>query len=235
MCGRASLTKNEKELEERFGSTFYTEDIERYNPVPNYNLAPSQYLPVISNEDGGHFNIFKWGLIPFWSKDAKIAYKLINARAETLDTSQAFKNAFKKRRCLIPLDGFYEWDKISGSKKPFRITLKDDKIFSVAGIWDEWKDEKNEKMSTFSIITVEANGLVGQIHNRMPAILSIEEERLWLSEDLTINDLKCLLKPLSDEVMRMYPVSERVNNVRNNDRQLIEEIGTLENPNISLF
>ncbi len=102
MCGRASLTANEKELEDRFGSTFYSEDIERYNPVPNYNLAPGQFFPVLTNNDPLHFNVFKWGLIPFWAKDTKVGYKMINARAETLESKSAFKGAFKRRRCLIP-------------------------------------------------------------------------------------------------------------------------------------
>ena len=109
MCGRASLTRNETELEKRFGSTFYSEDIERYNPLPNFNIAPTQYLPVVTNNDPNHFNIFRWGLIPYWSKDSKIAFKLINSRAETLDQNSMFKSAFNKRRCIIPLDGFYEW------------------------------------------------------------------------------------------------------------------------------
>ena len=224
MCGRASLTRNEKELEERFGSTFYTEDIERYNPVPNYNIAPTQNLPVITNSDQAHFNIFKWGLIPFWSKDAKISYKLINSRAETLELNSAFKSAFAKRRCIIPLDGFYEWSLKDKIKKPYRIIKNDNGIFSVAGIWENWKSPEGQEINTFSIITVDANETVARLHNRMPAILFEDEERLWLDDNINLKDLKKLLKPFPASLIIAYPVSQKVNNVRNNDPDLITEI-----------
>ena len=180
MCGRASLTKNEKELEKRFGSTFYSEDIERYKPLPNYNLAPSQYFPVITSLDPDHFNIFKWGLIPFWTKDPKIAFKLINARAETIDTKSTFKGAFTRRRCLVPLDGFYEWKKLNEAKKPYRIVKNDKSIFSVAGLWDSWKAPNNDLVHSFTIITVPANDMMKKLHSRMPAILFEDEERYWI-------------------------------------------------------
>ena len=224
MCGRASLTKNEKELEDRFGSSFYSEDIERYNPVPNYNLAPGQFFPVITNQDPGHFNIYKWGLIPFWSKEANIAYKLINARAETIEESTMFKGAFQRRRCLIPLDGFYEWSTKGKSKLPFRIVKKDYSIFSVAGIWESWNSPEGQEIFTFSIITVDANETVAKIHNRMPAILFEDEERLWIDESIKLKDAKTLLKPFPSDFIFAYPVSQKVNNVRNNDPDLIVEI-----------
>jgi putative SOS response-associated peptidase YedK len=224
MCGRASLTKNEKELEDRFGSSFYSEDIERYNPVPNYNIAPGQFLPLITNSDPGHFNIFKWGLIPFWSKDSKSAYKLINSRAETLEQNSVFKSAFQRRRCLIPLDGFYEW-KINGkSKIPYRIVKSDYSIFSAAGIWENWKTPEGNELFTFSIITVEANETVARLHNRMPAILFEDEERLWIDDNITISEAKSLLKPFPSELIFAYPVSQKVNNVRNNEPDLVTEI-----------
>ena len=130
MCGRASLTRNEKELEERFNSGFYSEDIERYNPVPNYNLGPGQYHPVLTNDEPGMFNVLRWGLIPFWAKDEKIGYKMINARAETLEEKPAFRGALRNRRCLIPLDGFYEWEKRQkGISLPYRFVLQKNEIF----------------------------------------------------------------------------------------------------------
>ena len=224
MCGRASLTKNQKELEERFDAKFYSEDIERYNPIPNYNIAPMQYLPVITNKDLSHFNIFRWGFIPYWAKDVKIANKLINARAETLLTKIAFKGSLKSRRCIIPLDGFYEWQKQGSFKKPFRIIRTDKDIFSVAGLWDIWTTEENQIIETFTIITVQANNLVKKIHNRMPAILFEDEEKLWIDQGIKTDEALELLKPYPSELMYAYPVSSKINNVRNNTPELIKEV-----------
>ncbi len=224
MCGRASLTKNQKELEERFDAKFYSEDIERYNPIPNYNIAPMQYLPVITNKDLSHFNIFRWGLIPYWAKDVKIANKLINARAETLLTKIAFKGSLKSRRCIIPLDGFYEWQKQGSLKKPFRIIRTDKDIFSVAGLWDIWTTGENQIIETFTIITVQANNLVKKIHNRMPAILFEDEEKLWIDKGIKTDEALELLKPYPSELMYAYPVSSKINNTRNSNPKLIKEV-----------
>ena len=223
MCGRATLTVNEKELEDRFGSTFYSEDIERYNPIPTYNLAPSQYFPIITNEDSGHFNIFKWGLIPFWANDSKTGYKMINARAETIGTSKAFKVPFLRRRCLVPLDGFYEWKKTNKFKQPFLIVRNDKSIFSVAGLWDRWEGKEGEFINSFTIITVPANSKVGKLHNRMPAMLLKDEERQWIDMDIPHSEAKKLLKPYPSELLYIYPVSTKINNVRNNTPDLIKE------------
>ena len=224
MCGRASLTANEKELEDRFNSTFYTEDIERYNPVPNYNFAPGQYFPVITNIDHRHFNVFKWGLIPFWAKNDKIGFKMINARAETIGSQRAYQAAFNRRRCLIPLDGFYEWKKIKKIKQPYRIVRNDKSIFSVAGLWESWDDSENNTINTFTIITVPANSLIKRIHDRMPAILFEDEEKMWIDNSIPLNDLKAMLKPYPSDLIFAYPVSRKVNNVRNNSPDLIQEI-----------
>ena len=224
MCGRASLSKNEKELEDRFGSSFYSEDIERYNPVPNYNIAPNQFFPVITNRDPEYFSVFRWGLVPFWSGDSKNSFKLINARSESIDTNKIFQGAFARRRCLIPLDGFYEWDKSKGQKQPYRFIKSDKGIFSAAGIWESWKDNGGDELFTFSILTVKANDIVGKIHDRMPAILFDDEERLWIDNDVKKDELKQLLKPFPSDLMFAYPVSTKLNNVRNNSPDLIVEI-----------
>lgn len=224
MCGRASLTKNEKELEERFNSGFYSEDIERYNPVPNYNMAPGQYHPVLTNEDPEMFNILRWGLVPFWAKDEKIAYKMINARAETLQEKPAFKGAFRNRRCLIPLDGFYEWEKKQkGISLPYRFVLEHKEIFAVAGIWETWKTYDGKELRTFSIITVKANNTVGKLHGRMPAILFPSDEKLWLDNDMKSDDLHSLLKTFPEDLMYGYPVSTKVNSIKNNTSELVLE------------
>jgi putative SOS response-associated peptidase YedK len=224
MCGRASLTVNEKELEDRFGSKFYTEDIERYNPVPNYNLAPGQYFPVITNENPAYFHVFLWGLVPFWAKDPDVGYKMINARAETLERNNAFKGAFFRRRCLVPLDGFYEWKKINKIKKPYRIVKSDKSIFSVAGLWDSWVGDGGEIINSFTMVTVPANSLVKKIHNRMPAILFEDEERIWIDKNISHIEARKLLKPFPSELLYAYQVSLKVNNVRNNSADLIKEI-----------
>jgi len=231
MCGRSSLTKTEKELEERFKSSFYSDDLIRYNPLPNYNVAPSHYHPVITNTEPDKFRFFRWGLIPFWAKDQKIGYKMINARVETLMQKPAFKTPLIKRRCLVPFDGFYEWKKEKdGSKTPYRIVLKQTEIFSLAGLWEKWTNEEGEDIYSFTVITQAPNKFMSKIHNRMPAILHPKEERLWLEEGVPVEDLVKLIKPYPDAMMDAYKVSTRVGNVRNNDASLIEPLPEIVDP-----
>ena len=223
MCGRSSLSKNEKDLEERFDATFYSDELEQYNPLPNYNVAPTHAMPVITNEDQQHFRAYRWGLIPFWAKDRKLGYKMINARIETLFEKSTFKKAVSKRRCLVPADGFYEWKKTPQGKQPYRIQTTDQEIFSMAGIWERWKDPADGQMVfTFSVITQGPNELMKDIHDRMPAILRPDQESLWLSEDLPPQELVDMIEPYPSDLMRAYPVSSRVGNVRNNDADLIK-------------
>jgi len=224
MCGRSSLSKTEKELEERFNATFYTDGLVNYNPLPNYNVAPTHIMPVITNEAQNLFRAFRWGLIPFWAKDKKIGYRMINARIETLFEKSSFKQAVTKRRCLVPADGFYEWKKTSEGKQPYRIQTTDQEIFSMAGIWERWKNPQDGQLIfSFSVITQGPNELMEDIHNRMPAILRAEQETLWLADDLSPKDLVEMIEPYPSEHMKAYPVSMRVGNVRNNDAGLIEE------------
>ncbi len=225
MCGRSSLSKTEKELEERFGSTFYSDELERYNPLPNFNVAPTHYMPVITSADREHINIYRWGLLPFWAKEKKMAYKMINARIETILEKNAFKKAVEKRRCIIPMDGFYEWKREGKNKLPFRIQTTDQDIFSVAGIWEKWRSPEGEEVYTFSVITKKPNAIMEGIHDRMPAILFPEQEKLWLDEELPAKEAIAMIAEYPPENMRAYRVSTRVNNVRENDAELIEEIG----------
>ena len=224
MCGRSSLTKNEKELEQRFNATFYSEDLERYNPIPNFNVAPTHMMPIITNEDASHINIFRWGLIPFWAKDVKIGTSMINARIETIKEKATYKNTLKNKRCLVPLDGFYEWKKEGRNKIPFRIRTTDQEIFSCAGLWETWKSPEGININTFTIITLPSNKFMHQIHDRMPAILLPEQEKEWLERAITVNDIDDILLPYPDDNMTMYPVSNRVNSVKNNDSTLIQPI-----------
>ncbi len=221
MCGRSSLTKAEKELEARFKATFYSEDLERYNPLPNFNVAPSHVMPVISNKDKDHFLPMRWGLVPFWAKDLKIGYKMINARIETVKEKAAFKHALVKRRCLIPMDGYYEWKKNGKGKTPFRIVLKDQDIFSAAGLWEQWKRPDGELLESYTIITQDASSAIEHIHDRMPAILSPSSEAVWLDMDIAVDDALSVIAPYPDDAIDAYPVSKRIGKVTENDAQLI--------------
>jgi putative SOS response-associated peptidase YedK len=224
MCGRSSLTKTEKEIEKRFQATFYSDELERYNPLPNYNVAPTHYHPVIINKDVQHIHLFKWGLIPSWAKEAKMGFSMINARAETLMEKPAFRNIIAHKRCLVPLDGFYEWKNINGEKIPYRIQTTDQEIFSAAGLWEEWMAPDGTKVFTFTIITVEANDYMKKLHERMPAILTRDVEKLWIDNSLPANELLSLLKPYPSENTKAYKVDKAVNNVRNNYKELIQEV-----------
>lgn len=226
MCGRASLSKQEKELEERFKATFYQEDIARYNPLPHFNIAPTHWHPVITNEEPDQFRFYKWGLIPFWAKEERIGSKLINARLETIREKPAFRTAFQKRRCLVPFDGFYEWKTVAkGQKQPFLIGIDDNALFSIAGLWETWQDENGQIIPSFTLITMPPNPLMAAIHNRMPAILLPEHEKLWLDDAVPDKDLQQLLIPYPEDQMHAFPVSKRVNRVSENDIALIQPTG----------
>lgn len=218
MCGRFQLSVKGKHISERFNIEVFDD---KYSP--SYNCAPSQNLAVITNTKPEKLNYFKWGLIPFWSKDPKIGNKLINARSESLTEKASFKTAFAKRRCLIPANGFYEWKRDGKEKIPYRIFIRSEDIFAMAGIWEIWKDAKGKQVNTFSIITTTPNSLMKTIHNRMPVILNKNDEKAWLFE----NDpsfLKTLLKPYDPDIMGAYQISSMVNSPANNSPELIEEV-----------
>ncbi|MAE09243.1 MAG: hypothetical protein CL661_10850 [Bacteroidetes bacterium] len=214
MCGRFQLSVKGKQISERFNVEVFDELYK-----PNYNCAPSQKLPVITNDQPHSLSYFRWGLIPFWAKDPKLGYRNINTRSETISSKPSFKNAFKKRRCLIPANGFYEWRK-DENKTPFRIFFKNEKLFALAGIWETWKDAENKIINSFSIITTEPNSLSKDIHNRMPVILKPEDEQSWLSEN---NEelLKKLLVPFDPNKMAAYAISKEVNSPKNNKPGII--------------
>ncbi len=223
MCGRSSLNKTEKELEKRFQATFYSDDLVQYNPLPNFNVAPSHMMPVITNMDENHFKAMRWGLVPSWAKDMKVGYKMINARKETLLEKNSFKSAVQKRRCLVPADGFYEWQKSVSGKQAYHISLIGQKLFAMAGLWDKWISPDGSEIYSYTVITLEPNSLIADIHDRMPAILTPEQEALWLSDDLSPQQLLDAIGPYPDSEMTAKKVSKRVNNVRNNDIRLLDD------------
>ncbi|MHB1418756.1 MAG: SOS response-associated peptidase [Bacillota bacterium] len=217
MCGRYSFT-DPADVQERFNL-----DSVNLVLVPRYNIAPTQDVPVIINEGRPRLDLFKWGLIPHWAKDATIGNRMINARAETLDEKPSFKISLQRRRCLIPADSFYEWKKEGEYKNPFRITLKDEELFAFAGLWDSWTSPDRGIINSFSIITTEANELVGRLHNRMPAILPREAEEIWLDPELRDSRyLKSLLQPFPAGIMAFYPVAPVVNSPKNDCPECVE-------------
>jgi len=219
MCGRFTVVKKAEDIANRF-KVAIEEDIYR----EMYNAAPSQNLPVITNKEPEQLNFYRWGLIPFWAKDASIGYKMINARAETITQKSSFKNPFKTKRCLVVSDGFYEWKKTVNGKQPYRITLKDNSLYAYAGLWDTWKDKSGNLINSLTIITTTANDLTKDIHDRMPVMLEKDKERDWLNNEIEIPELQDMLKPYNSELMRVYPVSARVNSPGNDARELLEEI-----------
>lgn len=214
MCGRFSLTTEEQQLNEFFnlagGESPY---------VPRYNGAPTQQLAVITDQVPNRLQYFRWGLIPFWAKKVPKHIQLINARAESITEKPAFRQIFKSKRCLIPADGFYEWVH-QGKKVPWRFTMVNGAPFAMAGLWDVWKDEKNQEISSFTIITTTANELMAPIHDRMPVILDREGSQKWL-EDTEPVILQNLLKPFPVDKMKAYRVSGKVNSAKNEGPELL--------------
>jgi putative SOS response-associated peptidase YedK len=177
-----------------------------------YNIAPSQSVLVVTENSPRTLQAMQWGLIPSWAQDPAIGNKMINARAETLADKPAFKTALVRRRCLIPADGFYEWQQAGTAKRPMRIHRKDDELFGFAGLWDEWRSPEGTPIRTCTIITVAPNTLMAPIHNRMPAILRPEDEAAWLtSANRSVPDLVALLTPYPDPELEAYAVSRAVN------------------------
>lgn len=219
MCGRYLLYSPIEEIYD-----YYHIDHPNLDWVPRYNIAPTQDALVVINNGQNQIANFKWGLIPHWAKDKSIGNKMINARGETLLEKVSFKDAFRRRRCLIPTNGFYEWFKAGKVKKPYRIGLKESEIFSFAGLWDTWQDLANNVINSFTIITVEPNQLVAPIHDRMPVILAKEDENRWLNPKEEIPNLQLLLKPYPDELMDMYEISTLVNSPVNDFKELIKPI-----------
>ena len=202
-------------------------DSRAHNYPPRWNAAPSQDLLIIRrNHETGVASLdpLRWGLIPHWCQDPKGGRKPINARCETAHTSSMFEDAYRRRRCILPVDGFYEWKAIKGQKarQPYAIAMKDGKPFGIGALWENWNDPASrEWIRTFVVITTDANELVAQIHNRMPLILASSDCARWLGDD---PDPRDLLQPFPAGPMRMWPISTRVNKPYNDDPSILERI-----------
>lgn len=222
MCGRYTLTVDLQQLADEFGLI----EIRDILPNPRYNIAPTQRVPVVRMTDKApQIDLLRWGLIPSWAKDAEIGNRLINARSETAHEKPSFRSAFKKRRCLVPTTGFYEWSRTGPKqpKQPHYIHRKDGHVFAYAGLWESWLDENGQPIETFTILTTEANELVRPLHDRMPVTVERGDYPRWL--DPTVNDLEAiqsLMRPLPDGEFTTTPVSTRVNSPSYDDASCVQ-------------
>ena len=219
MCGRFTMATYAAALEERFRAHFSTEVA-----APTYNAAPSQAQLTILNDHPDAIVRAAWGFVPEWADGRPDVKPLISARAETAATKPFFRDAFKRKRCLVLADGFYEWKRAGKSKVPYRIALKTEEPFAFAGIWSTGHDAQGIEHPTFAILTTEANALVSQIHNRMPVILREQDEKDWLNPRLSLDEAQALLGPLPAELLMMYEVSPKVNSPTFNVPEAVQPV-----------
>ena len=224
MCGRFARKSTQEVLADWFGVEL--EDLPWF--APSFNVAPQSVQPVVRmNRDAGNreFALMRWGLVPAWAKDTKIGYNTINARSEEVASKPAFRDAFKKRHCLIPADNFYEWMRLDAkSKRPFAIALKSGEPFALAGLWESWRPKDGAPLETFTILTTSENELMQPIHDRMPVILDPKDYDRWLDAGDPARPAVDLFRSYPAEKMLAWPVSDRVGNVRNNDPALLERL-----------
>jgi putative SOS response-associated peptidase YedK len=227
MCGRFTQQRPTSELAEIFGA----EDLAEL-PGERFNVAPTDEAAVVVQRSDKRRAItaYRWGLIPHWAEDRRVGSRMFNARAETIASSPAFRDAFRRRRCLVPVDSFYEWRRDGKIRQPFRIVRGDGRLLALAGLWSGWHDpETGEVLRTFTIVTTGPNGLLRPIHNRMPVVLEPEAWDRWLDRDLAEPaELHGLLVPIEDTALGAYPVSRLVNDVRRDGPALIEPLGSAE-------
>jgi putative SOS response-associated peptidase YedK len=233
MCGRFVSSSPPDELARYFDVEQVSEKVTEQALDPSYNVAPTNDVYVVL-ENGGvrRLEAFRWGLIPFWAKDAKVGQKMINARAEGIATKNAYRSSFKKKRCIIPADGFFEWKKVPGqkAKQPMFIHRQDGEPFAFAGLWELWrppdaKDDDSAIIRSCTIITGEPNEKVAEIHDRMPVMLPPSAWETWLDPDNDdVDTLGKLLVPAPPELVAIHPVSTAVNNVRQKGPELIEPV-----------
>lgn len=237
MCGRYVSATPPDQIAAYFGAEAPEALLE-----PSYNVAPtSDVYAVLSDGSARHVDAFHWGLVPLWAKDPKIGSKMINARAETLAEKNAFKSGYKRRRCLIPADGFYEWKKDpdappKAKKQPYFIHRPDGEPYAFAGLWEVWKgpNKDQEPLRSCTIITTSPNAPMAAIHDRMPVILPPAAWDTWLDRDIDDLDLLGkLLIPSAPEIITMHPVSTEVNNVRNKGEQLIAEAEPIDHGGVT--
>jgi len=224
MCGRYTLTSAPEALRALFRYE------EQPNFPPRYNIAPTQPIAIVRlNEGKRQFALVRWGLLPSWVKDPKSFTLLINARGESVCDKPAFRAAMKRRRCLIPADGFYEWKAVAGRKQPYYVRAKSGTPLAFAGLWECWSGPNGEEMETAAIVTTRANRLLGPIHDRMPVIVPPEAFDLWLNcAEVDAKTAEALIQPAPENVLEPYEISTAVNRTANDNPKLIEPIGPAE-------
>ena len=220
MCGRFAFFSPREAVEEYFGLDF------SLAVEPRYNVAPSQEIAVIRqlDDEGLSAAMLRWGLVPFWAKDSAIGHQMINARAETVADKPAFRQAFKRRRCVVLADGFYEWDSTGGRKTPYFVTLDPGHPFAMAGLWERWQKDGRPALETCTIITTMANDAIAGLHDRMPVIFDRPKARDWLAAVGERGHLKELLQPYSGTDLVAWPVSRSVNRPENQGVELIARV-----------
>lgn len=221
MCGRFAFYSPAEATAALFGASVHT------RIVPRYNIAPSQEIAVVRNGESGEgreFALLRWGLVPFWAKDPSIGNRMINARAETVAEKPAFRAAYRRRRCIVLADGFYEWRREGPQKIPYFISLASGDPLAFAGLWENWQDRDSDtSMQTATLITTAANDYLARLHDRMPVVLEPDRAERWLAGDETLLDTATADCP----ALRAWPVDRRVNNARNEGEDLIEPTGDI--------
>jgi putative SOS response-associated peptidase YedK len=225
MCGRVRLSSDVSEIKLVFSIPPH-----RLTPnfAPSWNAAPTDLLPVVRyDRKAGErsLDLLRWGLIPHWAKDMKVGFANINAKAEGIENRPAFREAFQRRRCLVPVDNFYEWKKTATDKQPYAVALADRSLMALAGLWENWRSPAGEWVRSFAIITTKPNELCAELHDRMPVVLAPASWAAWLGEEpADPHQRKALLAPYPSEGMTCWPVSTRVGSVKNNDPSVIKPV-----------
>lgn len=222
MCGRFTLITPAEALAEQF------QLFEIPSLAPRYNIAPTQPVAAVRRVPGDgqrELVLLRWGLVPFWAKDPGIGARMINARSETVAERPAFRAAFRRRRCLVLADGFYEWRRLERGKQPFYVRLRDERPFAFAGLWEHWEGPDEAAIDSCTLLTTEPNDLIRSVHSRMPVILAPKDYDLWLDPGLQKAELlRPLLRPYPSEGMLAYPISTWVNKPKNDSPRCIEPL-----------
>ena len=228
MCGRYTLTADAASIQ----LAFNLDDVSGWER-PRYNIAPSQMVPAITNRAPQELTFLKWGLVPSWAKDPAIGNRMINARSETAAEKPSFRNAFKRRRCLIPADGYYEWTKHDGKRVPIYIKRKDRDVFAFAGLWESWKQPDGSWLGTCAILTTDANSFIQPIHHRMTVIIEPEDFDIWLSDgELKKEEWLPLMVGCSPKTLTACEVSTQVNKPANDNPTVILPVESPDQPSL---
>lgn len=218
MCGRYTLAKGEGKWE------FAHLRVEWKGPN-RFNIAPSQFAPIIRRDHGALVvRTLRWGLVPSWAKDAAGGARLANARGETVASKPSFRAAFRSRRCVVPADGYYEWQALGRRKQPWRFVRPDGEPFLMAGLWETWTDPGGSELETFSLITTTPNAVAAAVHDRMPVILDGADVEAWLAAETSTEALQSLIRSCPEDRLKRYPVDARVGSPANDDLTCIEPL-----------